>query len=189
MTAVNPRESIEFPHAFIEVEVRAGYLLVIETGALTSLLDVQRYCQAMDRIIGRTKIVRAIIDARGEVGDPPEPVRDAMWQWLTEEGRGFDVVAFVLPTEMAVARVNMTALAKGARLRAFESVMDAQRWLLRGPRFGTRPTLPDVEKEPTRRAPARSTLCPKLGPGQYRSSDAPVDHIRRRKSNGGSEVA
>ena len=56
------RETIELPNALIEVEARSGYLFVIETGSLTSLADVRRYCSTMERIIGKTEFDRAIMD-------------------------------------------------------------------------------------------------------------------------------
>jgi len=48
----------------------------------------------------------------------------------------------VLATEMAVARVNMTALSRKASLRAFDAVHAAQRWLLREARLSTAGTEP-----------------------------------------------
>jgi hypothetical protein len=126
------RQILELPSASVEIEERAGYLFVVEKGQLRDLADLRQYVQHMDAVIASTGIDRAIIDARGEVGSPPEEVRGAMWDWLCASTRGFSLVAFVLPSEMAVARVNMTALARRAPVRAFDSVQSAQRWLVRG---------------------------------------------------------
>lgn len=128
------RQTLELPQASIEIEERPGYLFVVEKGQLRDLGEVRRYTLEMETIIAATGIDRAIIDARGEIGSPPQDVRDAMWDWLSAPQRGFALIAFVLPSEMAVARVNMTALSRRAPVRAFESVQTAQRWLMRGPR-------------------------------------------------------
>lgn len=128
------RRTIELAHAQIEVEERSGYLYVVETGQLRNLRELNAYTAAMDEIVAKGGVDKAIIDARGEVGDPPAEVRNAMWDWLSAPDRGFTLVAFILPSEMAVARVNMTALSKRAPVRAFQSVQEAQRWLTRGPR-------------------------------------------------------
>src|SRR5262245_14154134 len=127
-------EVIALPHARVQVDERPGYLLVVETGTLESVEEVRAYTAALDAIIERTGIKRALIDARGEVGEPDPEARAAMWDWLAALDRGFTMVAFVLPSEMAVARVNMTALSKRAQVRAFDSTHTAQRWLTRGPR-------------------------------------------------------
>ena len=196
---VASREVIELPNAIVEIEARSGFLFVVESGELGTLADVHRYTQAMDRAIQKTGLERAIIDARGEVGDPPESVREAMWEWLLSPERGFDVVAFVLPTEMAVARVNMTALSKKARVRAFESVHEAQRWLLRGPRFASRssipalsPTMPAMDSQRAIEPPRRiepPELHEQIRPSArakaaYSSSEAPVDYLGSQEQRG-----
>lgn len=191
-----PRQVIELPQAVVEVEIRSGYLFVVESGQLSSLADVTRYCESMDRIVLESKIHMAIIDARAELGDPPESVREAMWRWLSAADRGFSVTAFVLPTEIAVARVNMTALVKGAKLRAFTNVHDAQRWLLRRPRFATRPTMAAQEAQPSApdlREPAESSTHRRLRPGEYKSTEERIDHVgvpkKKKRRSGGSQVA
>lgn len=140
------RHVIEFSNARIEVEERKGYLLVVESGQLRTTAEVARYARAMQSVVTRSGIDRAIIDARGEVGDPPAEVREAMWTWLSTPDRGFSKVAFVLPSEMAIARVNMTALSKRAPLRAFDTVQQATRWLTRSTRSTM--TLPALSTAP-----------------------------------------
>jgi len=202
------REVIELSNAYIEIEARPGYLFVIESGQISRRSELKRYTSRLDAIAKRLERNKALIDARGEVGDPPAEVRDAMWQWLTAEDRAFDFIAFVLPTELAVARVNMTALARKARLRAFDSVQVAQRWLLRDPRISTAGTMPKLESQPPAieveveeagvegevdpREPSESGRRPALRPGQYRVSEAPVDRISRTprlKKKPGGRVA
>jgi len=112
-----------------------------------------------------------------------------MWAWLTAEDRPIRSFAFVLPSEMAIARVNMTALACKATLRAFGSVQAAQRWLLRDPRLSSASTQSKMETEPPLREPAESGRRPRLRPGAYISNDAPADHVTfpSKKRNGGSK--
>lgn len=196
------REVIELPKAYIEVEARPGYLFVVESGALTRVSHVQRYTARIDAIGKRTDCSKALIDARGEVGDPTEEVREAMWAWLTSPDRVFEFVAFVLPTEMAVARVNMTALSRRAPLRAFESVQAGQRWLLRDPKVSTANTQPRVQSSPPdgETIVKSQTRRQRPSPGLYRSAEVPTDHVvtppdgvKRGgggpSGNGGSQVA
>lgn len=177
------RRIIELAHAQIEVEERSGYLYVVESGQLRDLRELSGYTSAMDELVAKCGIDKAIIDARGEVGDPPAEVRNGMWDWLMAPDRGFALVAFILPSEMAVARVNMTALSRRAPVRAFESVQDAQRWLTRGPkassvmgmsaavrsssRISSRPPAPVSEPAalaPTERPPAGASAPPAMPP-------------------------
>lgn len=133
---------IQLPRGRVEVEERAGFLFIVEQGELRDLRELEAYIAQLEKLIEKTGLRRAIIDARGERGDPPADVRRAMWDWLAAPNRGLSQVAFVLPSEMAVARVNMTALSQKAPVRAFDSVQQAQRWLLRPVRpsqFGMAP--------------------------------------------------
>jgi hypothetical protein len=125
------RVVIELPAGRVEIESRPGYLYVIESGELRSLAELRKYTRELERLIEQTRIKRAVIDAREERGDPPPEVVKAMWEWLLTPEHGFEAVAFVLSNEMAVARVNMTALAQKAPIRAFDNVHQAQRWLTR----------------------------------------------------------
>jgi hypothetical protein len=136
------RQVIELANGAVEVEERNGYLFVVETGQLRSVREVAAYAKAMQAVITQSGISRALIDARAEVGDPPIEVRNAMWEWLASPDRGFTMVAFVLPSEMAVARVNMTALSRKASVRAFDSVQQATRWLARSTRPGSTVSMP-----------------------------------------------
>ena len=172
------REVIQLPHARVEVEQQEGLLFIVETGQIKSLPEVARYIAAMDDIVRRTGTDRAVIDARGEIGDPPAAVREVMWSWILDPGRGFSILAFVLPTEMAIARVNMTALSQGAKVRAFDSVFAAQRWIARGPRFSTaafRP--PSSRPPPMEQPPARPRRATAPGAGFYSAAAAPVDRV------------
>ncbi|MGE3632054.1 MAG: hypothetical protein AB7P00_19255 [Sandaracinaceae bacterium] len=173
----------------MEVEERPGYLFIVETGRLTSVGDVRRYQSEVDRIVKRSSIRRAIIDSRGEVGDAPIEARNAMWDWLVDPARGFEVVAFVLPPGVGVARVNMTALSRGANVRAFDTVTAAQRWLSRGGRQtlgGKRPSSfpPAVSgTAPTQRPPETKSDPSELGLERSDTGRYPRD---RKLRDGGS---
>ncbi len=120
---------IELGTARVEVEQRPGYLYMVEHGHLLTRDEVQAYAGAIELVVERTGCAVALIDARGsEGGEPTREARDAMWSWLTS-GRALKQIAFVMANEMTVARVNMTALSSGARIRAFGSVHEAHRWL------------------------------------------------------------
>jgi hypothetical protein len=166
------REVIELPHARVVVEQQPGLLFIVETGQIKTLAELGRYIAAIDSIVKRTATDRAVIDARGEVGDPPLAVREAMWSWILDPHRGFSILAFVLPTEMAIARVNMTALSQGAKVRAFDSVIAAQRWIARGPRFSTQ----------TMRTP--SSRPPPMEPSKERAAEPPAGRPRRDTARG-----
>jgi hypothetical protein len=187
------RETIALPHARVEVEVRAGFLYLVETGTLKSIAESTKYFAAMEDLIMRTGVMRAIIDARGEVGDPPPEVRNAMWAWLAATDRGFQMVAFILPSEMAVARVNMTALSRRAHVRAFDNLPHAQRWLVRGPRQSS-VTMQALTAEGSERS-GSSTPPPPPPSSERPARDSEFrarsekDPKKDRDNDGGSQVA
>ncbi|MCS6797411.1 MAG: hypothetical protein NZ898_02580 [Myxococcota bacterium] len=124
-------ERFSWGRACVEIEARPGYLHVVESGRLESLDELRAYLRTLEDCIARTGLRRAIIDARGEEpgASRPDLVRE-MWRWLGSPA-AFQKVAYVLPDPLAVARVNMTALAKRRPVRAFDNVPEAAAWLLR----------------------------------------------------------
>lgn len=173
------RVVIELPVGRVEVEDHGTYLFLLEQGTLRDLGELAIYTKGLERIIAETGTSKAVIDARAEVGDPPEVVRSAMWKWLTGGGRGFSMVAFVLPTEMAMARVNMTALSRGVNVRAFDSVFSAQRWLVRGGRRTTAATLPSIRPPSSPPPPLkeRATPPPTSPVGRYHVTSGREERI------------
>jgi hypothetical protein len=184
------RQVIELTHASIEVEERNGYLFIVEKGWVRSIEEVHAYTRAMEDVIAKTGIDRAMIDARDD-GEPPPEVRKAMWDWLGSD-RGFAAVAFVIGSEMGVARVNMTALSRKMAARAFDNVQQATRWLTRSARPGSTigvPPLPheasDVDASPAVSEPApRLPTTPPAGrepPAGQRGfrppTPGPSDHV------------
>lgn len=129
---VGHSETIEIGEASVVVERRRGYLYMRELGTLSSLHLVRSYFDAMDTLITSSGIKRALVDARDEVplSDAPPVATEAMWDWLAGP-RGFEVVAYVLGDPMVVTRVNMKALSRAARVKAFTDIRLAQQWLMR----------------------------------------------------------
>lgn len=161
------REVIQLTSAVIEIEERNGYLFLVESGQLVSVREVGAYANALQALIMKTNIHRAVIDSRGEVGDPPPEVRAAMWDWLCATDRGFAKVAFVLASEMAIARVNMTALSRRAPVRAFDNIQTATRWLMRETRRASTLSMATVNEES---GPARSDVPASREEGTRRRS-------------------
>ena len=178
------REVIQLPHARVVVEARDTHLFLLEEGELRSVDEVDRYTRAVDRVIAKTRLKKGVIDARGEIGEPSKAVREAMWGWILAPDRGFNQVAFVLLSAMAVARVNMTALAQRAFVRAFESDFAAQRWLVR-PRMSTGSFRPPSSRPPPMTAPPTRSDSP----GLYSSSDVSSEDTRRRPPRASREVS
>ena len=114
----------------IHAEVRDGYVHVVAVGLLRSLDEVVEYNELMERLMADHGTRRAIIDARGQTGEPSAEVRAAVWEWFKSD-RSFELVAYVVneSSDMKAARVNMTALSLGMNLRAFTSVIEAHRFL------------------------------------------------------------
>ncbi|MFK7985582.1 MAG: hypothetical protein AB8I08_06085 [Sandaracinaceae bacterium] len=172
------RERIELPAGEVIVENHETFLLIQESGTLRHRQDLEHYTQHLERVMRETGVRKAVIDARAEQDNADQELRDLMWAWMTHPTLGFETVALVLPSEMAVARVNMTSLARGANIRAFDNLFAAQRWLIRGRRRSTStfrssspPPPPDgsiVESGERRR---HSSLPPE---GASRSSNAPA---------------
>ncbi len=189
------REVIQLPHAAVRVEERPGYLFLVESGQLADLAELGTYMERLQAIIERTGIDRAIIDARGEQGDPPPEVRNAMWEWLLAPDRGFTMVAFILGSEMAVARVNMTSLSRRGPVRAFENLKDAQRWLMRGLRTTTAMSLeafsdPSSSRIPSPPPPRPSATAPTEPPPKPREFSPtppriPTAPVMRKPSGSG----
>lgn len=122
-------ETIELPHGRVEIDVRPGYLHVVEQGTLTSVAEVEKYTNVIERAVLRTGLRRVLIDSRGtEPVGRDDGVREALWKWLLT-GRAFEQMAFVLSSELQVTSVNMVALSERAPIRAFATVHEAHRWL------------------------------------------------------------
>ena len=123
-------ESFQLKNSRIHIDVRDGYMHVVAVGTLRDVDEVKEHNDLMERLIDRYGTRKAIVDARGQTGEPSPEVRAAVWDWFRSE-KAFELVAYVVPdsAEMKAARVNMTALSLGMSLRAFTSVIEAHRFL------------------------------------------------------------
>ncbi|AKF10525.1 hypothetical protein [Sandaracinus amylolyticus] len=122
-------DTVELPSGRLEVETRPGYLFIVEHGTLRNVDEVDQYAAALELLVGRTGVRRALIDSRAaDAIELPPDVRDALWRWLLT-ARVFEQIAFVLGSEMAVVRVNMVARSHRAGICAFGAVHEAHRWL------------------------------------------------------------
>ena len=148
------KETIELPEAIVEVEDHDAFLFLRERGRLRDIGDVEKYTRELARIKALTGRRRAVVDAREERDESTSEIREAMWKWLCDPTQGFEMVAFVLSSEMAVARVNMTALSRGVDVRAFDTLFAAQRWLVRGKRRSTAANMLAARRESTAPPPS-----------------------------------
>jgi hypothetical protein len=123
-------DSFVLRNSRIHVDVRDGYIHIVAVGHLRDLDEVAEHNDLMERLMAELGTRRAIVDARGQTGEPTPEVRNAVWEWFRSD-RAFELVAYVVPAsaEMKAARVNMTALSLGMSLRAFTSVIEAHRFL------------------------------------------------------------
>jgi hypothetical protein len=80
----------------------------------------------------KTGLRRLLSDNR-ELETPAEDVRAFMIKWFDQPGF-FDAIAMVMHSSMIVVRINMDALAHRAHRRGFNSIAEAQSWLLGGRR-------------------------------------------------------
>jgi hypothetical protein len=139
----------------IELEPASGCLRVVLSGRLRREAEVAALVEAVERARVEGRCTEALVDARGQLGESSAPACEAVWRWLASEGAGFDSVALVLATELAATRADMTAVARGAPVRAFCTVQGALVWLRRRKRSSS-----------TARLRARRETVPakKLGP-------------------------
>ena len=167
-------ERVDLQAGHLEIEERTGYLVVAEHGTLGSKADVDAYVFAVEAIASRRKMRRVLIDSRALEGEAESrDVRDAMWKWLTG-GRTFDQVAYVLPSEIQVARVNMLALSLKANLRAFPGVPEAHRWLTGRQRTASVIGMSPVTGTPPAGAPRSVTPTPEAPSSRPAPATTPV---------------
>lgn len=113
-----------------ELEPGTGYLLVVEHGQLGSADAMVAYLDEVERHAQRAGVERALFDARQ---DPPptrgdESVGLARWDYWADKTR-LSAIAVLFKSEIAEARVNMTARARRVNVRAFLDRTAAEEWL------------------------------------------------------------
>ncbi|AKF03794.1 STAS/SEC14 domain-containing protein [Sandaracinus amylolyticus] len=115
------------------VEKRASYLLIVEGDDDITAAQMREYLDAVDRAAERAGTKNVMFDARGNHGPYVADVHAERWEFLTVRTK-LERVAVLLPRELDVSRVNMTAIAKRgkARVRAFADEAAAEKWLSSG---------------------------------------------------------
>ena len=114
----------------VSIEVREDYVLVTQRGRHDDIADVRRVQADVDAALAQSGLRVAVFDNR-DTEAPAEHLRTMMWNWVQDTTR-FDAVAVVLQSTMRGTRANMTAVSRGVRLRAFDSIDDAAAWLRSG---------------------------------------------------------
>lgn len=113
------------------ITTQTGILIVRQEGVLSDASEAHRMQSAIELSRTRHRPCGILFDNR-KTGASPEAVRKQMWEWVMSAG--FERVALLLKSEMAVIRANMDALSKRTSLRAFSEEDEAVAWLKpRGP--------------------------------------------------------
>jgi hypothetical protein len=126
------------------ITLQADHVLAVERRALASEDETRQFVAELEAAGRRSAVRRLVIDSRTELASSPSDARWSaggwvMWSWIRSQ-KSFDMVAFVLPDEMVITRVNMTALSERLSVRAFASLPDAKRWISTSPRLRTSST-------------------------------------------------
>mgnify|MGYP001222473995 CR=1 FL=1 len=101
---------------------------VIQVGLLETVDAALALQRAVEARVQATGIDLAVFDNRKT--DPvAAEVREAMFSWVTRKSGPFHRAALLLDSDLAAVRVNMDALARRAKLRAFASGPEAVDWL------------------------------------------------------------
>jgi hypothetical protein len=128
-------ERFPFANGHATFHREAGLLRVVEEGDPGSAEEMERYFAAIDRVLAVTGAKSLLIAAAKQVPNPLAPhwkaIREARWRCLA--GSRADRIAVLVDEELAVARVQMSAVAFRAPVRAFLSEDEARAWL-RSPR-------------------------------------------------------
>jgi hypothetical protein len=123
-------ETFEIDEFSATMSDEGTYVLTVEVGELMTGEAMRRYLQALERFVDAAGATRVLFDARRD--GPPRAgdreTREARWDHLA----GRTVItcsAVVVESEIAQARVNMTARARKVVLQAFVDRPSAERWL------------------------------------------------------------
>jgi hypothetical protein len=103
------------------------HVVVWMRGCLDSLAQMRGFQHAIEAVLMKTRLRRAIFDNR-DTEAPTDQIRDAMFAWVAASGC-FDAVALVVESVELANRVDMNALARRVRMRAFGSIDAAAEWL------------------------------------------------------------
>lgn len=131
------------------ISVEEGFLLVVEQGDPATAEEMTRYFAAIDRALQTANLASLLIvaqktaaipEGKPGVSAPPtalspewKAIREARWRALSKSRA--KRIAVIVDDELAVARVQMAAVAARAPVRPFTAEADARAWL-REPRAG-----------------------------------------------------
>lgn len=100
---------------------------VVQSGLLETVEDALELQRTVEARVKATGIDLAVFDNRETEPVPPQ-VRETMFAWASKGGP-FHRVALLLTSDLAAVRVNMDALARQVKLRAFGNADEAVDWL------------------------------------------------------------
>lgn len=110
------------------IELRPGYVFVWQRGSMESLEEARAFQQEIEAALRNHGVRKALMDNR-ETDLPDEEMRTFMNTW-SENREHFDALAIVVESTMVKVRSTMEAIAHGAMRRAFNSIEEAETWLL-----------------------------------------------------------
>lgn len=110
------------------IELRPGYVFVWQRGGMDDLDEARVFQREVEAALRRHGVRKVLIDNR-ETDLPDEQMRAFMNAW-SENREIFDAMAIVVQSTMVKVRSTMEAIAHGAMRRAFNSIEEAEAWLL-----------------------------------------------------------
>lgn len=112
-----------------DVETRGTYVHVTARGVLASIEEVRAFYRLIEEALPKATARRVLLDAREATDEPSNEVRDASWKGLAR--LQLERVAYVVSgaQPLKATRLNMTALSSSIPIRAFDSFLEAHRWL------------------------------------------------------------
>ena len=136
---VRARTLWSLPHNY-SIDERGDHMWVSQSGLLETVEAALELQRAVEARVKATGIDLIVFDNRQT--DPVTPeVRESMFSWATQKTGPFHRVALLLQSDLSAVRVNMDALGRKAKLRAFASSIEAVDWL-RASRGARRQDLP-----------------------------------------------
>lgn len=111
------------------LQPRADYLYVRWAGQVEDLDTANAWLAEISNALRANALFRILWEARPARVHGPE-VRERLWEWMGQ-AEIVKVSSVVVNSELLRVSVNLSRVASGVRLRAFETVEDAETWLKR----------------------------------------------------------
>lgn len=109
------------------LQPRPDYLYVRWAGRVADLSTAKLWLAEIDAALREAELFRVLWEARPARVHPPN-VRDHIWEWLAR-AEYLAVSSVIVNSEMLRVSVNLSRVASGVRLRAFDSIDAAEGWL------------------------------------------------------------